>query len=102
MGRRSKGERTRLTHSIGRMESTIRSLRDVLDLIAKNGGTFGNEVAEALTTSAREISVTLARHDAFEQVAHDPYDVVGVDVEAPNVVVTMEGGRLKIRTKCES
>ena len=61
---RSEGERERLQHALTRARATLNSLETALTL----PGPIGHETAQALVTSALELAMLIARHDAFSQV----------------------------------
>lgn len=72
--RRSQGERERLRHSITRLRTTLDSLETGL----KMGGPVGNEAIGALVTGALEVSLQVAKLDAFELVEHDQLELAAL------------------------
>ncbi len=61
LDKRRAGERERLLHSAERMRATLANLT----LGLKIRGPIGAETANAVMTTATEISMQIARHDAF-------------------------------------
>lgn len=64
---RRDGERVRLEQAIGRMRANLGGLEIALRL----GGHIGTEVAQGVMNGAVDIAMTIAKHDAYDQVERD-------------------------------
>lgn len=67
---RASGERVRLRHSVER----LRAQAGGIDKALKLNGPIGHEAAQAVVTSALEIAMLIARHDAFARCERDAAD----------------------------
>lgn len=59
--KRSDGEKVRMRHAIERMRATLNSLEAAMT----QNVPFGAQTAEAVTGTALEIAMQVAKHDAF-------------------------------------
>lgn len=59
--KRSEGEKVRMRHAIERMRASLNSLESAM----KQPVPFGAAAAEAITGTALEIAMQVAKHDAF-------------------------------------
>jgi hypothetical protein len=65
--KRSEGERFRATHAIGRLQSNLKALERSL----REGGAIGYDAGNAITQTAIELAVILARLDAYTRAEAD-------------------------------
>lgn len=59
--KRSEGEHIRMRHSIERMKATMVNLEKAVSF----NGPIGNDVSQAVLTTACEIAMQIAKHDAY-------------------------------------
>lgn len=64
---RKEGERVRLWHAIERLRTTLESLEQALTTTHP----IGNDVAQAVTMTAQEIAMQIAKYDAFDLAEQD-------------------------------
>ena len=83
--KRSEGERERATHVLTR----LRGILGGIELALRDEGTpVGNEAGQAVTQTAVELAVLLAKLDAYQRAEQDQRSMVRIPTEAE-----LEAGR---------